>query len=88
MANRKPVRTRGKLQLSRYFQEFEKGDHVSVVRERSVDAKFPQRLQGRTGIVDGKRGRSYLVKIKDQAKEKEFIIAPIHLKKVKTTQKQ
>jgi ribosomal protein L21E len=83
MVNRKPVRTRGKLQLSRYFQEFKKGDSVTVVAERSLSPTFPKRLQGRTGKIDRKIGRSYCVKIKDQTKEKEFIISPIHLKKIK-----
>lgn len=83
MVRRKKIRTRGKLQLSRYFQELEKGDSVAVVRERSVNFNFPERIQGRTGSVEGKRGRVYIVKIKDQNKEKRFLIEPIHLKKIK-----
>jgi len=85
MVRRKKVRTRGKLQLSRYFQELGKGDSVAVVRERSVNFNFPKRLQGRTGSIEGKRGRVYMVKIKDQNKEKNFLIEPIHLKKIKQT---
>lgn len=84
MVRRKGVRTRGKLQLSRYFQKFENGDRVSFVRERSLTTNVPARLQGRTGVVEGKRGTSYIVKMKDQTKEKEFLVAPIHLKKIKT----
>jgi len=83
MVRRKSVRTRGKVQLSRYFQELKKGDSVAVVRESSLKSNFPVRLQGRTGTVEGKRGKSYIVKIKDQDKEKRFIIKPIHLKKIK-----
>jgi len=83
MVRRKKVRTRGKLQLSRYFQDLKKGDSVAVVRERSETFNFPERMQGRTGSVEGKRGRVYIVKIKDQNKEKRFLIEPIHLKKVK-----
>ncbi|MCP6719198.1 MAG: 50S ribosomal protein L21e [Patescibacteria group bacterium] len=83
MVRRKKIRTRGKLQLSRYFQELEKGDSVTVIRERSVNFNFPERIQGRTGSVEGKRGRVYIVKIKDQNKEKRFLIEPIHLKKIK-----
>ena len=87
MSKRKSVRTRGKLQLSKYFQEFKKGDSVSVVKEKAIKSSFPVRLQGRTGIVEAKRGKSYIVKIKDQNKEKSFIIEPIHLKKIKQTKK-
>ncbi len=83
MVNRKNVRTRGKLQLSKYFQNLKEGDLVSVVAERSENVSFPKRLQGRTGVVIGKRGRANIVKIKDQTKEKEFIIKSIHLKKIK-----
>lgn len=82
MVKRKPVRTRGKLQFSRYFQELKKGDFVAVVAERAVQSDFPSRLQGRTGVVEGKQGKSYIMKIKDQNKEKQFIIEPIHLKKI------
>ena len=51
MVNRKGIRTRGKLQLSRYFQNLKKGDYVAVLKERSVDSSFPERLQGRTGVI-------------------------------------
>jgi len=75
------------LQLGKYFQEFEKGDSVAIVKEKSIKVSFPVRLQGRTGIIEAKRGKSYVVKIKDQNKEKQFIIEPIHLKKIKQTKK-
>ena len=85
MVNRKPIRTRGKLQLSRYFQSFNEGDRVSVVRERAIKSNFPVRLQGSTGVVEGKRGKAYIVKIRTQNKEKSFLIEPIHLKKIKSS---
>lgn len=83
MTKRKPMRTRGKIQLSRYFQNLKEGDTVAVVKEMSISSTFPKRLQGRTGNVAGKRGRSYIVNILDQSKPKTFIIEPIHLKKIK-----
>jgi ribosomal protein L21E len=81
--NRKKVRTRGKLQLSRWFQELKKGDFVAVTKEPSVNSNFPARLQGRTGVIEDRKGKVYLIKIKDQDKEKKFLIEPIHLKKIK-----
>jgi len=84
MVRKKSIRTKGKIQLSRYFQKFEKGDSVAVVRELSITSNFPKRLQGKVGIVEEKRGRVYLVKINDLNKEKRFLIEPIHLKKIKT----
>jgi len=83
MVKQKKTRTRGKISLSRYFQEFKEGDAVAVVREFAVKASFPGRMQGRTGKISGKRGKSYIVKILDQNKEKTFLMAPIHLKKIK-----
>ncbi|MCK9596990.1 50S ribosomal protein L21e [Candidatus Pacearchaeota archaeon] len=87
MADRKPIRTRGKIQFSRYFQELKKGDFVAISRELAVRANFSKRLQGITGVVDGKRGKVYLVKIKDGNKEKTILAAPIHLKKIKQVKK-
>jgi len=83
MVKRKNIRSRGKLKLSRYFQDFEGGERVAVIMERAVASSFPKRLQGKTGTVQEKRGKSYLIKIKDKNKEKRFIIEPIHLKKIK-----
>jgi len=78
MVRRKKIRTRGKIQLSKYFQNLEKGDRVSVVRERSLNSSFPQRMQGRTGLIEGRRGKACVVKIKDHDKEKTYIIEPTH----------
>ena len=41
MAKKKKIKTRGKLQLSRYFQEFKEGDSVAVVEEQAVQSSFP-----------------------------------------------
>jgi len=76
------MREKGKLQLHRYFQDLKVGDRVAVVVEGSTPFSFPERLQGRTGRVEVKRGRAYVINIKDQQQEKKFIIEPIHLKKM------
>jgi len=83
MIKRKKQRTHGKIQLSNYFQEFKEGDKVAVIRELAVQPKFPKQLQGRTGVVNGKRGTYYILKINDLNKEKTYIIHPVHLKKLK-----
>ncbi|MEX0920856.1 MAG: 50S ribosomal protein L21e [Candidatus Pacearchaeota archaeon] len=80
----KRVREKGKISLSRYFQEFEKGDTVAIVREPAVQSSFPERMQGRTGTIQDKRGRFYIVKIKDGNKEKMYLVEPIHLKRIGT----
>ena len=83
MANKKSVRTRGKISLNRYFQDLEKGEYVAVVKEPAVQSSFPKRIQGRTGTVEEKRGKSYVILIKEGNKGKKFLIEPIHLKKIK-----
>lgn len=83
MAKRKSIRERGKFSISRFFQSLKEGDKVAVVAESAMQPRFPKRIQGRTGVIEGKRGRSYIVKINDQNKPKQYIIAPIHLKKIK-----
>ena len=88
MAERKFIRSRGKIQLSRFFQRLKEGDIVSISREVSLQPRFPARLQGRTGVVESKRGRSYMIKVKDGNKEKRLLIEPIHLKKIKQIKKQ
>ena len=84
---KKKIRTKGKLQLSRYFQKFEKGNVVAVIREIAMIPRFPKRIQGKTGIIEEKKGKHYVVKIKDISKEKKFSIHPIHLKKIEQIQK-
>ncbi|MAG01917.1 50S ribosomal protein L21e [Candidatus Pacearchaeota archaeon] len=83
MLKRKSKRDHGKIKLSNYFKEFKEGDKVTVIRELSVQPKFPKNIQGRTGIVNNKKGSSYVVKIKDLNKEKTYIIHPVHLRGLK-----
>lgn len=87
MTLKKKVRDKGKIKLSRFFQKFEDKDIVAVNIEHSLKVGFPKTLQGRTGEIVGKKGKAYLVKIKDQKKDKEYIIKPIHLKKIKRIEK-
>jgi len=82
MVKKKRMREKGKIKLSNYFQELKIGDKVSIVREASVPAGFPERMQGRTGEIESKRGKAYIVKLKDYDQEKRYIVQPIHLKKI------
>ncbi len=82
MGKRKRIQSRGRPGLNKLFREFSIGESVAVVKEPSVDSKFPLRLQGSTGIVTDKRGNSYEVEIYTQNKKKIFLIEPIHLKRI------
>jgi large subunit ribosomal protein L21e len=88
MLKRKRIRTKGKFSFMKYFQKFSSGDSVAIVRELSLQTPgFPKRIQGRTGKIVEKRGRSYVVKIKDFNLEKKYSVYPIHLKKIKEIKK-
>ena len=80
---KKRIRDKGKLKLSRMFQELKEGDKVGVIRELAEKAGFPKTLQGRTGRISGWRGKACIVSIRSGKKEKTYIIKPIHLKKLK-----
>jgi len=83
MIKRKTLKNKGKIKLSRYFQDFEKGDSVAVISELALQPRFPSKLQGRIGVVEGKRGNSYIIRMKDLNKEKTYIIHPVHLMRIK-----
>ena len=83
MLKRKSLRTKGKIKLSEYFKKFKEGDRVAVIRELALNPKFPKTLQGRSGRIISKKGKSYIVKINDMNKEKTYIIHPAHLRRLK-----
>jgi len=83
MIKRKNIKERGKIKFSEYFKEFKVGDRVAIVREQSFQPKFPVRIQGLVGVVQGQRGQAYLIMIKEGGVEKIHIIKPIHLKQIK-----
>ena len=82
MANQKNIKSRGKISLSRYFQEFKQGDKVAIVKDLSISSAFPERIQGKSGVILEQKGRAYIVKIKDGNAEKLHIIEQLHLKKL------
>ncbi len=82
MVKRKNIREAGKISFSRAFQELKTGDKVSVTAEKAKQPRFPKRIQGRCGVVDEMRGNSAVVRISELGKEKQFIINPVHLKKI------
>ena len=90
MLKRKKTREKGKIRLSEYFKELKGGDVVAIKRDLSLPEGrgFPRRIQGKTGVVNGKRGRCYIIKMKDYNMEKSYIVHPVHLKKLKSLNKE
>lgn len=79
---KKGCRTKGKVSLSSYFQQFKEGDKVYMNPEPAVLKGLPfRRFFGKTGVVQGQQGDCYTVIISDQHKQKTIIVHPVHLKK-------
>ncbi len=73
------MQVRKKPTITTFMQEFSVGDVVHVNFLSS--SPFPNpRFQGRTGIIEQKRGRSYVVKVNDGNKVKKLSLRPEHLK--------
>lgn len=65
-----------------FFQKFQVGDSVAIVRNLTFPFGYKMQIQGRTGRVLEKRGSSYYVEVKDLNKPKRYLVHPIHLKKI------
>jgi large subunit ribosomal protein L21e len=87
MLKHKRLNQRGKLSLSKFFQKFQEGDSVAVVRDLTVPFGYNNRVQGRTGKVIEKRGSAYAVEIKDLGSPKVYLLNAIHLKKIQDVKK-
>jgi large subunit ribosomal protein L21e len=76
----KEPRERGKIRLSKLLQEYEPGASVVVMIDSSVQKGMPhRRYHGKVGIVVGKRGRAYVLKVPQGDAIKEIIARPEHL---------
>lgn len=75
------IRIGEKKTITKYLQEFEVGNRVVIKPDPSSAKGRPfKRFFGLAGIVQGKRGKAYIIRIKDGNKEKDIIARPEHLK--------
>lgn len=84
-------RTRKKLKqkaarrpaITKFLQKLRVGQKVKVIPEPSSQKGMPHpRFKSKVGKVVDKRGKSYVIEIKDGGKKKLIISKPEHLKKV------
>lgn len=67
--------------ITKFLQEFKIGQRVIIVLEPSSHKGMPfPRFKGSAGKIIEKRGKSYIVEIKDGNKLKNIISRPEHLK--------
>jgi len=79
----KKIRERATNIISRAMQKFEEGEKVAIVIDASIHYGMPHpRFHGKTGVVAGRQGKAYILKIKDGNKIKHIIAYPEHLKRV------
>ena len=72
--------TKGKISISNYLQSFKAGETVKLKAEPAVQhGMYYPRFHGKHGVISGKQGDCYIVKIKDGGKEKNLIVHPVHL---------
>jgi large subunit ribosomal protein L21e len=78
---RKEARSRGKLNINKYFQHFDTGEKVILSVDPTMqNGVFPYcRFQGKVGNVMGTQGACYKISLKDGGKTKTFIVHPVHL---------
>ncbi len=74
---------KGKLNIRRFMQNFDKGTKVALNIDPAVSGgQYHPRFHGRVAVVRNKKGWCYEVAIMDGRKEKILIVHPSHLKKV------
>ncbi len=79
---RKSPRQRGLSPITHEFQEFEVGEKVNVIIDPSVHKGMPHsRFHGKTGVVVGQQGNSFVLAVYDGNKEKTVIARAEHLRR-------
>jgi len=80
---REKFRRRGKVPVNKFVKQFNVGERIVIDIDSSSQSGMPfKRFQGLSGKIIEKRGRSYLVEIKDGNKPKTIIANPEHLKAI------
>ncbi len=84
---RDTLKTKERTTVNKMLSELEEGQTVQVHINSRIHEGMPfRRFQGKTGKISEKRGRSYVVSLKDGNKAKKVIAHPAHLKKLKMVQ--
>jgi large subunit ribosomal protein L21e len=79
---KKHYRTKGKVSIRKFFQDFKEGDQVVLKVEPAYHkGRYYPRFHGKSGVISGKRGSNYTVLIKDGGKDKMIIVHPVHLQR-------
>jgi large subunit ribosomal protein L21e len=78
---REKFRRTGRVPINRFIKQFNVGDRIVIdINSSSLEGMPFKRFQGLSGKIIEKRGRAYLVEIKDGNKLKTVMANPEHLK--------
>ncbi len=79
-AFRKRPRDRGKVGLSKLLRIRKPGEKVTIKIEPSVHKGMPhKKFHGKVGVVEGRRGRSYVIRVQLGRTAKTVMVRPEHL---------
>ena len=73
------LKGKSRVSIARQVKTFNVGDKI-VITPKAKRAGLPHlRFSGRNGVIVEKRGKSYVVEVKDLASKKQVVVGPIHL---------
>ena len=77
---RKDPRTKGKISIGKLLRTYKVGERVCIKTDSSVHKGMPHtRFYGKIGVIEGKRGRSYMVMVPMGGKKATILVRPEHI---------
>ena len=78
---RRRRKERSRLNISRVIHQYEEGDRVAIVLDGGQQMGMPhRRFNGRTGFINKRQGKAWVVAVKDGNMQKTVIARPEHLR--------
>ena len=68
---------KGRVNISRIMHNYAEGDRVAIVLDGGQQMGMPhRRFQGRTGFIQGRQGKAWVVAVKDGNMKKTVVARP------------
>ena len=78
---RRRKKERSRLNISRVIHQYEEGDRVAIVLDGGQQMGMPhRRFNGRTGFINKRQGKAWVVSVKDGNMQKTVFARPEHLR--------
>jgi large subunit ribosomal protein L21e len=72
---------KSQLNIARVMHEYNEGDRVAIVLDGGQQQGMPhRRFHGRTGFIQSRQGRAWVVAVKDGNMKKTVVARPEHLR--------